>query len=563
MPRYLIPFDSSSLPHRFTDVLVIGSGAAGLRAAIAASRHADVTVITKDELKESNTDRAQGGIAAAFAPDDSVEQHIADTLAVGCGLCDRPAVDFVVGQGPDHIRELATWGARFDLEHGRFDLAREGGHAHPRVVHAQGDATGAEVQRVLTRRLKQTPNIRQIEHTFAIDLLTLDNTCLGAVTWSHARGITLIWAKTVILATGGAGRVYRETTNPRIATGDGLAIAHRAGCELRDLEFVQFHPTTLYVAGAARVLISEAVRGEGGILRNKLGERFMSKYSPMKELAPRDLVSRAILTEMQHTGDTNVYLDVTHVDPARLAVRFPFIKEMCSLFDINISEDLIPVCPSAHYLIGGVATDLTGRTTVDRLHACGEVACTGLHGANRLGSNSLLEGLVLGRSTGDAAGADAARLPPPAPRRPRGAPKPSTSTTSEARSAAPCGATSASSATPHCSPARSNASPSGPATSWNASLKPPAAGESRTCSPSPNSSRGSRSTAKRAAAFTSARTSPSRAPRSGTASSRQSGERGTSGNAATSTRARVQSHRRRTPGHRDTSPRQPPRLLTR
>jgi len=410
--RYLIAFDSSALPHMFTDVLVIGSGVAGLRAAIEASRHAQVTVVTKDELKESNTDRAQGGIAAAVGPDDSVEQHAEDTIAVGRGLCEPDTVRFIVSRAPELIRELGEWGADFDTEGGVFALGREGGHRRPRIVHARGDQTGAEIERTLIAKLRECRRVRTIEHTFVIDLLTQDGACLGAVVWSQAHGVTLIWANAVVLACGGAGQVFRETTNPRIATGDGLAMAYRAGCELRDLEFIQFHPTTLYVAGAARVLISEAARGEGGILVNKAGERFMARYSEMKELAPRDVVSRAILAEMHRTADTNVYLDLTHVAPARLATRFPHIKELCSLFDIDISEDLIPVCPSAHYMVGGVRAGIDGRSSVDQLYVCGESASTGLHGANRLGSNSLLEGLVLGRSTGHAAGSAARKRSP-------------------------------------------------------------------------------------------------------------------------------------------------------
>jgi len=416
-PRYLIEFDAAALPHLSTDVLVIGSGVAGLRAAIEASHHAEVTLITKDELKETNTDRAQGGIAAVFGPDDSPEQHAKDTRTVGSGLCDAEVVEAVVRQGPERIRELADWGARFDRAGDTLDLALEGGHSRARVVHARGDATGAEIEQTLILTLAGCENVRVIEHTFALDLLTLDNTCLGAVTWSQAHGVTLIWADAVVLATGGAGQVFRETTNPRIATGDGVAMAARTGAQLRDLEFVQFHPTTLYVAGAARALISEAARGEGAVLVNKHREAFMGRYTPDKELAPRDVVSRAILAEMQRTGDTSVYLDLTHVAPAKLAARFPHIKELCSLFDLDLSEDLIPVCPSAHYMIGGVTADLDGRTSVAGLFACGEVACTGFHGANRLGSNSLLEGLVLGRSTGLAAGADAAAKGPPSPQR--------------------------------------------------------------------------------------------------------------------------------------------------
>ncbi len=414
-PRYLIPFDSSSIPHLFTNVLVIGSGVGGLRAAIEAGQHTDVVVVTKDELKESNTALAQGGIAAVFGPDDSLEEHAKDTLTVGCCLCDTDTVNAVVGQAPELIQELREWGAAFDLDAGHLALAREGGHGHARVVHAHGDSTGLEIEQTLLRKLAACENVRTIEHTFVVDLITRDNTCLGAVIWSQAHGTTLVWANAVILATGGAGQVYRETTNPPIATGDGMAMAYRAGCEMRDLEFVQFHPTTLYVAGAARVLISEAARGEGGILVNKFGERFMANYSPMGELAPRDVVSRAILAEMHRTSDTNVYLDLTHVDPAKLSVRFPRIKEMCMLFEIDISEDRIPVCPSAHYMVGGVTVDADARTTVEHLYACGEVSSTGLHGANRLGSNSLLEGLVFGRSAGIHAGSYAACTAPPSP----------------------------------------------------------------------------------------------------------------------------------------------------
>ena len=414
-PRYLIPFDSSSIPHLFTNVLVIGSGVAGLRAAIEAGQHTSVTVVTKDELKESNTALAQGGIAAVFGPDDTPEEHAKDTITVGCGLCDADTVNAVVGQAPDLIKELRAWGAAFDLDGEKLALAREGGHGHARVVHAHGDSTGLEIEQTLLRKLATCENVRTIEHTFVVDLITRDNACLGAVIWSQASGPTLVWANAVILATGGAGQVYRETTNPPIATGDGMAMAYRAGCEMRDLEFVQFHPTTLYVAGAARVLISEAARGEGGVLVNKFGERFMANYSPMEELAPRDVVSRAILAEMHRTNDTNVYLDLTHVDPAKLSVRFPRIKEMCMLFEIDISEDRIPVCPSAHYMVGGVTADANARTTVDHLYACGEVSSTGLHGANRLGSNSLLEGLVFGKSAGAHAGSYAAGSAPPSP----------------------------------------------------------------------------------------------------------------------------------------------------
>ncbi len=403
--RYLVSFDTHHLPHLFTDVLVVGSGVAGLRAAVEAARVGSVLLVTKGPVDDSNSWEAQGGVAAVMSVEDSLEEHVQDTMRTGQGLSDEDLVRTVVSEGPEEVRRLIEWGAEFDRTRGQLALTKEGGHSHPRIVHAQGDATGSELVRALVAVVRDNPLIQVLEHTFVIDLLTTDSTCVGAFAWDDRRGLTLIWARACVLATGGAGQVYRETTNPEVATGDGIAIAYRAGAELRDLEFVQFHPTTLYIAGAARTLISETARGEGGLLRNRSGERFMLRYHPDAELAPRDVVARAILKEMQASGDTHVYLDLTHLPADRLAERFPQIAQLCAHFDIDIARDQIPVRPSAHYLIGGVTTDASGRTNLEGLYAAGEVASTGLHGANRLGSNSLLEALVLGRRTGKVAGA--------------------------------------------------------------------------------------------------------------------------------------------------------------
>ena len=406
--RFLLEFDSHELPHRFVDVLVIGSGVAGLSAALAAARHGEVVLVSKAELRESNTDYAQGGVAVVLGPPDSVEAHAADTLAVGQGLCAPEVVELVVREGPERVRELIAAGAQFDSDAGRLNLTREGGHSQARIIHARGDATGAEIERTLLREVLASPRIHCMEHTYAVDLLTDNGECLGALLSNQTQGLTLAWAKQTILASGGIGQVYRETTNPEVATGDGIALAYRAGAVLQDMEFVQFHPTTLYIAGASRWLISETVRGEGGMLLNRHGQRFMARYDPAAELAPRDVVSRAILAEMRATGATHVYLDLRHLDPNRVRERFPSIARVCSQFGLDLAEDLIPVRPSAHYMIGGVRTDLAAGTSIARLHACGECACSGLHGANRLGSNSLLEGLVFGFHAGETAGRAAA-----------------------------------------------------------------------------------------------------------------------------------------------------------
>ena len=404
--RYLTPFNSRALPHLFTDVLVIGGGVAGLRAAIAATEFGSVAVVAKKPLTESNTAEAQGGIAAAMSPGDSVDLHVADTLATGTGICDEEMVRLIVGEGPARVGELITWGAKFDHKNGEIEFTTEGGHSIARILHARGDATGAEIAHTLAAKARSIGAIQLLEDHYVVDLLTTDGRAAGAVVHSPTRGMMLLWASQVVLATGGIGRLYRETTNPPAATGDGLAMAWRAGAVLHDLEFVQFHPTTLYVAGAGRTLVSETVRGEGGWLLNRMGERFMPKYHADAELAPRDVVSRAILHEIQETGFPCVYLDVRRIDADHLRTRFPAIYRACLSFDIDITKDLIPVRPSAHYYIGGVKVDALGRTSVPGLFAVGEVACSGFHGANRLGSNSLLEGLVLGARAGRQAGED-------------------------------------------------------------------------------------------------------------------------------------------------------------
>ena len=404
--RYLTNFDSRRVPHLFTDVLVIGSGVAGLRAGIGTAVAASTLLVTKGKLLDSNTAAAQGGIAVVTDPSDSLEAHIADTLTVACGLGDRRAIERVVREGPERVGELITWGARFDRSGSRLALGREGGHSAARIVHAQGDATGREVARTLAQVAQGTEGLRIFEDCFVIDLLTVENRCVGAVTWHRKYGHQMFWARQTILATGGCGQIYRESTNPEIATGDGHAMAWRAGAVLRDMEMVQFHPTTLYIAGASRALISEAVRGEGAYLVNRKGERFMQNYHADAELAPRDVVSRAILNEMVRTGATCMYLDVRHIGAKRFAERFPWISQLCRQFDIDVNRDLIPIRPAAHYMIGGVAVDEHARTTIPGLLACGEAASTGVHGANRLASNSLLEGLVFGAEAARQALAD-------------------------------------------------------------------------------------------------------------------------------------------------------------
>ena len=401
--RYLISFDSRRIRHIFTDVLIIGAGAAGLRAAIEAAKSARVIILTKADISKSNTYLAQGGIAAVMAPDDTIEAHIADTLS----------------QAPETIEELISWGLEVDRHaDGTIALGREGGHSANRIVHAHGDATGKYLIETLLSQVKQNDDITIFDNCFAIDLVSNDPQAVetdkpaavvGAITYHERYGVQMIWARQTILAGGGAGMLWRETTNPPQATADGIAMAFRAGAELAEMEMMQFHPTTLYIAGATRSLISEAVRGDGAYLVDRNGYRFMKDYHPDGELAPRDVVSRAIADYTAKTRTTHVFLDVRHIGAEKFKERFPSIYQLCKDFDIDISKDLIPVRPAAHYMIGGIKTDVIGRTTLPGLWACGEVACTGLHGANRLASNSLLEALVFGKAAGAGAADCAAR----------------------------------------------------------------------------------------------------------------------------------------------------------
>jgi L-aspartate oxidase len=410
-PRHLVGFDPRRRPQLETEVLVIGGGIAGLTAALAAANAGrEVLILAKGALEQSNTAWAQGGIAAVLghderSADDGVALHIDDTLAAGAGLCHRPAVEHILALAEDALTHLRGWGCAFDSDHGHPMLTREGGHSTRRILHARGDATGAEIARALATAVRQHQRITVLEQAFAIDLLDRDGRIAGA-TYGHRDEVYAARAGAVVLATGGCGMAWRETTNPPVATGDGLAMAYRAGAVLADLEFMQFHPTTLYIAGAGRLLITEAMRGEGALLKNQAGERFMPRYHPQAELAPRDVVTRAIIAEIRASGYPHVWLDATHLGGPFLRERFPTIHLACARFGIDIAQAWIPVHPSAHYHCGGVVTDADGRTALPGLWAAGEVACTGLHGANRLASNSLLEGLVVGLAAGRQAAAE-------------------------------------------------------------------------------------------------------------------------------------------------------------
>ncbi len=406
--RYLVPFSPKDIPHFFTDVLIIGAGLAGLRAAVAVDPKLSVLVVTKDQVEESASSYAQGGIAGVLDPEDCFDSHVDDTLTAGAGLCDPDVVSMVVREAPQRIRELIDWGTNFDEQAGVLELGREGGHSRSRVAHAMGDATGREVMRAMISWTSRLRNVRLHQHTFTLDLLTCDGICRGAVVADRRHGLTLVWAKQTILCSGGTGQIYRESTNPPVATGDGHALAYRAGVELRDMEFVQFHPTVLYIAGSSRSLITEAVRGEGARLVDRHGVRFMPDYDARGELAPRDVVSQAIVTQMEKTSHPCVYLDMTHLNPQFVRSRFPGIAAKCQEFGIDITSDRIPVRPGAHYMVGGVTVDGSGRTTLPGLWAAGEATSSGLHGANRLASNSLLEALVFGAHAGQEASSLAA-----------------------------------------------------------------------------------------------------------------------------------------------------------
>lgn len=388
-----------------TDFIVIGSGIAGLRAAIElAQSGARVTVLTKDRTDESNTEYAQGGVAVVLSDDDRAELHEEDTLYAGDGLCDPEAVHTLVTDGTKYIQELIEWGTRFDREGGKLVFTQEAAHSRRRILHANGDSTGKELARSLIERARQEKNITVMPFAATEKLIVRDGRCCGVTFLDPIlRAPRDLFAKAVILAAGGAGQLYLHTTNPSVATGDGMSMAYFAGAEIADIEFVQFHPTVLNLENAPRFLLTEAMRGEGGLLKNQAGERFMGRYHELKELAPRDVVSRSVVAEMKRTGTRTVYLDMTAFDESFLMERFPNIYKTCLQYGLNIAKDLLPISPAVHYFMGGVRTDMDGRTTVPGLYAAGEVACTGVQGANRLASNSLLEGLVFGARAGKAA----------------------------------------------------------------------------------------------------------------------------------------------------------------
>ncbi|MEZ5429119.1 MAG: L-aspartate oxidase [Pyrinomonadaceae bacterium] len=391
-----------------TDFIVIGSGVAGLRASIElAKTGARVTVLTKDKASESNTEYAQGGVAVVLSDDDKAELHEEDTLIAGAGLCDERAVETLVVEGTKYIKQLIEWGTKFDREGGKLVFTQEAAHSRRRILHAHGDSTGKEIVRALIARARAEKSIVLMPFANTESLIVREGRCIGVSFLDPIlRSPRAVFARAVIMCTGGAGQLYMHTTNPPVATGDGMAMAYFAGAEMADMEFVQFHPTALNLEGAPRFLLSEAMRGEGGILRNKFGERFMADYDERLELAPRDIVSRSIVAEMRRTGTRHVFLDMTAMDEDFLKKRFPKIYDTCRYFDLNIARDLLPVSPASHYCMGGVRTDLWGRTTLAGLYAAGEVTCTGVHGANRLASNSLLEGLVFGARAGRAAAED-------------------------------------------------------------------------------------------------------------------------------------------------------------
>lgn len=381
------------------DFLIIGSGVAGLRAAIELAPYGNVLVVTKEKPSESSTEYAQGGIAAAISDEDRIGIHFEDTLKAGDGLSREDAVKTLVEEGPERIMELISWGAEFDRDGLKLAFTIEAAHSRRRILHAHGDSTGKELERVLLNKVRSSASVRKYPYAFSMDLIINDSECHGAYVLREAE-VTALFSKATILATGGAGQIFSRTTNPMVATGDGMAISFRAGAELEDMEFIQFHPTSLYLPAAPQFLLSESMRGEGAVLLNINRQSFMGDYHPMAELAPRDVVSRAIISEMLKTKSNHVYLDLRHMVKGFVKDRFPRILATCLQYDIDITEDLIPVSPAAHYIMGGVKTNLDGETNIKGLYAAGEAACTGLHGANRLASNSLLEGLVFGARAG-------------------------------------------------------------------------------------------------------------------------------------------------------------------
>ena len=394
MRRYLYPWSKSGVKVFESDVLILGSGIAGLYTAIKASENFQVTVLTKKTMEESNTEHAQGGIAVAIDEADSPTLHFEDTLRAGAGLCDPLVVRILVEEGPTCVEELMGMGAQFDRQDGELALTREAAHSQRRILHALGDATGWEIERALVAKVKESPNVTALEGRFVVDLLeNHTGEIVGALVFNEeTREFEGHLANAVVLATGGLGQVYRFTTNPSVATGDGMAVALRAGADLMDMEFVQFHPTALLIPNAPRFLISEAVRGEGAHLINALGARFMGNV-PGKELAPRDIVARAIWKEM---NQGSVYLDFRPIGLERILERFPTIYQTCLNFGVDVLTTPLPIAPAAHYMMGGIATNSFGETSLPHLYAAGECACNGVHGANRLASNSLLDGLVFG-----------------------------------------------------------------------------------------------------------------------------------------------------------------------
>ncbi|HPP66561.1 MAG TPA: L-aspartate oxidase [bacterium] len=403
IPDYLISIDPAYIPSENVDCLIVGSGIAGLRAAIELAGFR-VLITCKNHLYDSGTYNAQGGVAVAMHPDDSPNLHFNDTIAVGGGINDVEAVNIVVGEGIERVKELINWGCHFDKKGRQYDLTKEAGHSLPRILHARGDATGKEIVDTLLTKVGSIPEIQVQTGYFLIDFVCDGQNIRGAIFYDVVHGsMVFIQAKATIAASGGFGQIFQETTNPASITGDVQAAAFRKGVVLGDMEFYQFHPTTLYMAGVPRFLISESARGEGGILVNCHRERFMKHYHPDMELAPRDVVSRAIVQEMRRTNSNCVYLDLGNLKPGFVRKRFPGIYGFCLDYGKDITKNLIPVRPCAHYAMGGIITDNSGQTNLPGLFACGEVACTGLHGANRLASNSLLEGLVFGARAGEKA----------------------------------------------------------------------------------------------------------------------------------------------------------------